>query len=58
VLVGIGLGLVFAARWMARTPSRSVFSRAIAWAPVVTAVVILVLGVYLTGQALVGSPAL
>jgi len=56
VLGGIGVGLVYAARWMARTPSSSVFSRAIAWAPLVTAVIILVLGIYLTRQALLGSP--
>jgi len=58
VLGGIGLGLVYAARWMARTPSGSLFSRAVAWAPLVTAAVILVLGIYLTRQALVGSPVL
>ena len=58
VLGGTGLGLVYAARWMARSPSGSMFSRAIAWAPLATAVVILALGIYLTGQAIVGSPVL
>ncbi len=58
VLGGIGLGLVYAARWMARSPSASMFGRAIAWAPLATAVVILVLGIYLTRQAIVGSPVL
>ncbi len=56
VLGGIGIGLVYAARWMARTPSSPIFSWAIAWAPLVTAVLILVLGLYLTTQALLGSP--
>ncbi len=54
VLGGIGIGLVYAARWMARAPS-SIFGRAIAWAPLVTAVVILLLGIYLTTQAVIGS---
>ncbi len=56
VLGGIGIGLVYAARWMARTPSSPVFSKALAWAPLVTALIILVLGVYLTTQALLGTP--
>lgn len=55
---GIGLGLVYAARWMARTPSGSIFSRAVAWAPLVTALIMLVVGAYLTRQAIVGSPVL
>jgi ABC-type nickel/cobalt efflux system permease component RcnA len=58
VLGGIGLGLVYAARMMARTPSGSVFSRVVAWAPLATALVILVLGIYLTRQAIVGTPVL
>ncbi len=58
VLGGIGLGLVYAARWMARTPSTSLFSRAISWAPLVTALVILSVGIFVTGQAIIGSPVL
>jgi len=58
VLGGIGLGLVYAARWMARTPSTSLFGRAISWAPLVTALVILSVGIFVTGQAIVGSPVL
>lgn len=58
VLGGIGLGLVYATRWMARTPSTSVFSRAISWAPLVTALVILSVGIFVTGQAIAGSPVL
>ena len=58
VLGGIGLGLVYAARWMARTPSGSILSRAVAWAPLVTAGIILIVGIYVTRQAIVGSPVL
>lgn len=58
VLGGIGLGLVYAARWMARTPSTSIFSRAISWAPLVTALVILSVGIFVTSQAIAGSSVL
>jgi nickel/cobalt transporter (NicO) family protein len=56
VLGGIGFGLVYAARWMERAPRGSLFSRAIQLAPAVTAAVILLVGVYLAHQAIVGAP--
>ncbi len=58
VLGGIGLGLVYAARWMARSPSGSIFSRAVRWAPLATALIILGVGLFVTGQAILGSPVL
>ena len=58
VLSGIGLGLVHAGRWMGRRPSSSVPARLFRLAPAVTAVVILVVGLYVTGQAILGSPTL
>ena len=58
VLSGIGLGLVHAGRWMGRRPSTSVPARLFGLAPAVTAVVILVVGLYVTGQAILGSPTL
>ena len=57
VLGGIGLGLVYASRRMARTssvPLRSLSS----WAPPVTAAVIVAVGLWVTGQAIWGSPVL
>jgi nickel/cobalt exporter len=56
VLGGIGLGLVYAARWMERSPRGSILERAIRIAPAVTAGVILAIGLYLTRQAIVGAP--
>jgi nickel/cobalt exporter len=56
VLGGIGLGLVYAARWMDRSPRASLLGVAVRIAPAVTAAVILVIGLYLTRQAIVGAP--
>jgi nickel/cobalt exporter len=56
VLGGIGLGLVYAARWMERSPRGSLLGVAIRLAPAVTAAVILAIGIYLTRQAFVGAP--
>jgi ABC-type nickel/cobalt efflux system permease component RcnA len=58
VLSGIGLGLVHAGRWMGRRPSSSVPARVFRLAPAVTAVVIVLVGLYVTGQAILGSPTL
>ncbi|MEO7332510.1 MAG: hypothetical protein ABIZ71_01065, partial [Gemmatimonadales bacterium] len=58
VLGGIGLGLVYASRWMERTPRSSVFSRIVAWAPAVTSITILAVGLYVTTTAIAGSPVL
>ncbi|HTC86475.1 MAG TPA: hypothetical protein VK656_07205, partial [Candidatus Acidoferrum sp.] len=58
VLGGIGLGLVYASRLMERSPRSSIFNRVVAWAPAITAVVILVVGVYVTSQAILGAPVL
>ena len=58
VLGGVGLGLVYATRWVegsARVPS---MARLAAWAPAIASVAILVLGAYLTGQAIAGTPTL
>jgi ABC-type nickel/cobalt efflux system permease component RcnA len=56
VLGGIGLGLVYAARWMERSPRASLLGVAVRVAPAVTAAVILAIGIYLTRQAIVGAP--
>ena len=58
VLGGTGLGLVYASRWLARSPSRSPLGRIALLAPAITSVVIIVVGVVVTGQAIVGSRAL
>ncbi len=58
VLGGIGLGLVYASRWMERTPRSSVFNRVVAWAPAVTSITILAVGLYVTTAAIAGSPVL
>jgi ABC-type nickel/cobalt efflux system permease component RcnA len=57
VLGGIGLGLVYASRRMARAESIPL-RRLVAWAPAMTAVVILGVGLWVTGQAIWGSPVL
>ena len=58
VLGGIGLGLVYASRFMERSPRSSLFSRLVGWAPALTAVIILAVGVYVTSQAILGAPVL
>jgi nickel/cobalt exporter len=58
VLGGTGLGLVYASRWMARSPSRSPMGRISALAPAITSIVIIVVGVVVTGQAILGGQAL
>jgi ABC-type nickel/cobalt efflux system permease component RcnA len=58
VLAGTGLGLVYAGRWLARSPSRSPIGRFAALVPAITSVVIVLVGVFVTGQAILGSRAL
>ena len=58
VLSGIGLGLVHAGRWMGGRPSSSLPARLFAVAPAVSAVVILLVGLYVTSQAILGTPTL
>ncbi len=53
VLGGVGLALVYAAGLVERMPSRRSFARLAVAAPLLTAVVVFALGIYLTGQALV-----
>ena len=50
VLSGIGLGLVHAGRWMGGRPSSSLPARLFAIVPAVSAVVILLVGLYVTSQ--------
>jgi ABC-type nickel/cobalt efflux system permease component RcnA len=58
VLGGLGLGLVYASRLMEGGPSSSLFARIVGWAPALTAVIILVVGIYVTSQAILGAPVL
>ena len=58
VLGGIGLGLVYASRFMEGSPRSSLLGRIVAWAPAFTAVIILVVGIYVTSQAILGAPVL
>ena len=58
VLSGIGLGLVHAGRWMGGRPSSSLPARLFAIVPAVSAVVILLVGLYVTSQAVFGTPTL
>jgi ABC-type nickel/cobalt efflux system permease component RcnA len=57
VLGGVGLGLVYASRRMAVTSSIPL-RRLVAWAPALTATIIVVVGLWVTGQAIWGSPVL
>jgi len=58
IVLGVtGLGLVYASRWLARSPSWSPLGRLAELAPAITAVVIMVVGVVVTGQAILGSRA-
>jgi nickel/cobalt exporter len=58
VLGGTGLGLVYAGRWMARSRSTSFLGRVISLAPAITSIVIIVVGVLVTSQAILGAPVL
>jgi len=58
VLGGTGLGLVYASRWMARSPSASPLGRIARLAPAITSIVIIVVGVLITGQAILGAQPL
>ena len=58
VLGGTGLGLVYAGRWMARSRSTSFLGRVVSLAPAVTSIVIIVVGVLVTSQAILGAPVL
>lgn len=57
VLGGVGLGLVYASRRMAATTSIPL-QRVVAWAPALTAMIIVVVGLWVTSQAIWGSPVL
>jgi ABC-type nickel/cobalt efflux system permease component RcnA len=58
VLGGTGLGLVYASRWMARSPSASPLGRIARLTPAITSIVIIVVGVLVTGQAILGAQPL
>jgi nickel/cobalt exporter len=58
VLGGTGLGLVYAGRWIARSPATSSVGRVAGLAPAITSIVIIVVGVLVTGQAILGAPVL
>jgi nickel/cobalt exporter len=58
VLGGVGLGLVLARDRIDRLPSRSSLGRLASYAPLMAGVVVFVLGVYLTTQAVGVAPTL
>jgi ABC-type nickel/cobalt efflux system permease component RcnA len=58
VLGGVGLALVYARGRLDRLSPSSSLGRVSSAAPLVASVVVLALGVYLTGQAFLGRPAL
>jgi hypothetical protein len=58
VLVGVGLALVYASGYLSRAPHNPGVARLLALAPVVAAVAVLTLGLYLTAQALGGAAVL
>jgi nickel/cobalt transporter (NicO) family protein len=57
-LGGTGLGLVYATRWMARSPASSPLGRLASVAPAFTSIAIIVVGVLVTGRAIIGAPVL
>ena len=58
VLVGVGLALVYASGFLARAPRRPVLGGLVALAPTAAALAVLVLGLYLTAQAVGGRTIL
>ena len=58
VLGGIGLGLLYASRWMARSPSSSALGGVLALAPAITSGIIVAVGLLVTGQAIFATPVL
>lgn len=58
VLGGTGLALVYAGRWIARSPATSQLGRVVGLAPAITSIVIIVVGVMVTWQAILGAPVL
>ena len=58
VLVGVGLALVYASGFLARVPHRPALGGIVAFAPTGAAVAVLVLGLYLTAQAIGGRAVL
>ena len=58
VLGGIGVLLVRARQWLDRVPRGSGLGRFAAATPLLAAVVVLTIGLWLTGQAVLGRPAL
>jgi nickel/cobalt transporter (NicO) family protein len=58
VLGGVGLGLLYASRWMAGSPSTSALGGLVALAPAITSAIIVAVGILVTGQAIFASPVL
>jgi ABC-type nickel/cobalt efflux system permease component RcnA len=58
VLAGVGLGLVFARDRMGRLPALPGLGRAAGLAPLMAGVIVVSLGIYLTGQAVGVGPTL
>jgi ABC-type nickel/cobalt efflux system permease component RcnA len=58
VLVGVGLALVYASGMVARAPRNPLLMRMLTLAPVAAAMAVLVLGLFLTSQALSGNAVL
>ena len=58
VLVGVGLAMVYGSGMIARVPRHSSLSRAAGLAPMLAALTVLMLGLYLTEQALTGARVL
>jgi hypothetical protein len=58
VMTGVGLAMVFARDRLERLPTRSSGGRLVRHAPLVAAVVVFAVGVYLTVQAVAGRPVL
>jgi hypothetical protein len=58
VMAGIGLAMVFARGRLDRIGSGSPVGRATAYVPLVAAVLVFGLGLYLTAQAIGGAPTL
>jgi ABC-type nickel/cobalt efflux system permease component RcnA len=58
VMTGVGLVMIVARTRLDRMPSRSSLGRLASAAPLLASVAVLVLGSYLTWQAVAGSPVL
>jgi hypothetical protein len=58
VMTGVGLVMIVARTRLDRMPRRSSLGRLVAAAPLVASVAVLVLGSFLTWQAVAGAPIL